>query len=161
MKRVVGIDVGWANLGSCALDLGRGWEDPIMWKNERILEGKMTEDLLREATFQWCKSNEETLQSATAIVLERQHQPPLRIMTAIIWTLYREKTRFVAPQTVGKRYGLRRIRKEKKQDAVALVKKNMRTRMPRQRKVDDLADAFLLAFFGFEDFGGNTEGWIE
>lgn len=158
MKRVaqiIGIDVGYANLAMCGLD--PDWRNPVIWTNERILEGKYTEEGLWQATFAWCKKHQELLENACMIVLERQIDDRFKVMNAIIRTLHPSLAVVVAPATIGAKFGLRRTRKEKKEDAIRLVGNNLR--IVDARKKDDLADAFLLAFWGLQKLEYSAEGW--
>lgn len=152
---VIGIDVGWANLGTCSI--GADWKKPVRWTNQRIMEGIYKEDALWQATINWCKENAEEFDAADLIVLERQHEPPLRMMNTVIRTLYPSTTVIVSPKTIAAKFKLSHIRKQKKQDAVKLVAKNLR--IPDGKKQDDLADAFLLAIWGCEQVERKLEGF--
>jgi hypothetical protein len=158
MKRastVIGIDVGYANLACCSLDAN--WSSPIRWTNERILEGKYTEEKLWSVTYQWCRENREFLGEASMIVLERQIEAPFKMMNTVIRTLYPNTAVVISPKTISAKYGRSHTRKEKKQEAVELVSKNVM--LPRAKKKDDLADSYLLALWGLQQLEVSTEGW--
>lgn len=156
---MIGIDAGFANHACCALDYD--WRRPVRWTNERIMEGKYTEEKLWQATFKWCQANREMLEQASMIVLERQIEAPFKMMNTMIRTLHPHTAVIVSPATVGKRFGLSKTRKEKKEDAVNLVTKNLiaYSGMPKSKKKDDLADSYLLALWGLEKLEVSTEGW--
>lgn len=153
---VIGIDVGWANLACCVLDAN--WRSPVRWTNERILEkGTYTKEKLWSATYQWCLVNQKMLSDASMIVLEEQIEIPFIIMNTVIRTLHPSLAVVVAPATISAKFGLAKTRKEKKADAVKLVGNNLR--IPQASKKDDLADAYLLAIWGFQQLELPLEGW--
>ncbi len=152
---VIGIDVGWANLGTCSI--GSDWKTPVRWTNQRIMNGAYKEDILWQATVNWCEENAKEFDAAELIVLERQHEPPLRMMNTTIRTMYPYKTRIVSPKTIAAHFKLAHVRKQKKQDAVKLVAKNLR--IPDGKKQDDMADAFLLAIWGCQQLERKLEGF--
>ena len=152
---MIGIDVGFANLACCGLD--GDWRKPVFWTNERILEGKYSEERLWQATYAWCMKMKDIFKAASMIVLERQIDDRFKVMNTVIRTLHPTLAVVVSPATIGAKFGLRRNRKEKKEDAIKLVGNKLR--IADVRKKDDLADAFLLAFWGFQKLELNSEGW--
>lgn len=139
---VIGIDAGYANFAWVAIKDGN-WRSPERWCNQRLIT-KYSEEALFEATYHWCQVNKQLLDSATAIVLERQIEKKFAVMNTVIRTLYFDKTTVVCPQTISANFDLPRTRAEKKKESIALVK-TMGCRLPAVKKKDDLADAMLLA----------------
>lgn len=151
--KVLGIDIGYANLAYCMIDT-RYHLRPTHWHCERVYfgGGQPTEDQLIAAMMNWCDVNDEMLQSAHAIVLERQLQDKFKLMNCVVQVRYFAKTFVRGACTVGARFGLPTKRGPKKKAAVALVKK-LFTGLPVRDKDDDLADAALLALYHLDDLG--------
>lgn len=142
---VVGIDMGYVNLGVCALT--RDYQQPQQWFVRRIWggAGTPTEEALFWAIRSWCASNSELLENADRIVLEKQMRAKFKVMNTVIRALYPDKTIVVAPQTVGAHFKLTNKRAVKKREAIELCAKFWPQHPLPDGKQDDMADAALLA----------------
>jgi Holliday junction resolvasome RuvABC endonuclease subunit len=157
---VVGIDVGYRNLGMAVVRDG-DWQRPVFWQVENLLPGKKySEEALYQATRNWCVKYAYFLGEAKAIVLERQMTQKFAVMNTVIRTLYHDKTIVVHPSTVGALHKLPSTRAEKKKAAVQLVNSNVP--IPAASKQDDLADAMLLVTWHLFSTYPDTRGsWNE
>jgi hypothetical protein len=157
---VVGIDVGYRNLGMAVVRDG-DWARPVYWQVENLLPGKKySEEALYQATRAWCRKYAYFLDEAKAIVLERQMTQKFAVMNTVIRTLYHDKTIVAHPATVGALHRLPSTRAEKKRAAVGLVNGNVP--VPKAAKQDDLADAMLLVTWYLFSNHPSTKGeWNE
>lgn len=145
---VIGIDAGYANLSMCVLRGSRGVGVPhvLSWTNERISKAG-SEDAVFWATLSWMDKNEEILNAADHIVLERQMRSPFKEMNWMFRTRYSHKVTLVYPRTLSSKYSLSMKRAEKKRDTIKWVNNNIGA-IAKGVKSDDLADSALLAHYG-------------
>ena len=147
----VGIDIGFINLGLCVLPL-HDLRTPILWRREQIFHGggKPTEEQLFHCIFKWCLRNAAILKQAKVIAIESQMQARFKIMNTVIRTLYPEPTVLVHPRTLIAAFGLRHQREGKKQDTILWCNLLFDRKLPATGKVDDMADAALMALYAAE-----------
>lgn len=156
-RTVLGIDPAARNFAWCLLYDDR-LSDPF-WNRESILSGDITKDGVFRATLKWCESHRDILEIADAIVIEQQMQDICIIISTVIRTLYPHKTRELAPATVSAVFGLPRRRADKKKAAIRLVEQFAKFPL-RERKLDDLADAYLCAAYDCLEFNESSrEVW--
>lgn len=148
-RKIVGIDAGYVNFALCGIntsDISR----PYHWSNTALFTGKFTEERLARAMQEWVHRPDiqQLLREADEIILERQMTMKFQCVNHWIRANFFDKTREVNPNTVGAFFLLPvKDRKQKKKKAVELVTSH--TVFPiRKGKKDDLADAYLLAFYG-------------
>lgn len=148
-RKIIGIDAGYVNFAVCGIntkDIAR----PYHWSNAPLFTGKFSEERLVRAMQEWVHKPEtqQLLREADEIILERQMTMKFQCVNHWIRANFFSKTREVNPNTVGAFFTLPiKDRKQKKKRAVELVTSH--TVFPvRKGKKDDLADAYLLAFYG-------------
>ena len=129
-----------------------------------MFTGKFSEERLVRAVQEWIHT--ETIQKlfreADEIILERQMTMKFQCINHFIRANFFDKTREVNPNTVGAFFSLPiKDRKKKKKQAVELVTSH--TVFPvRKGKKDDLADAYLLAFYGAIESEPQLQNqWVE
>lgn len=152
-RLVIGIDMGYANLGVCILDTA-DLTIPTYWANERIWfgRGKPTENELFWAMHAWCQRHIHLLYDADLIVLERQMQARFKIMNTVIRTLHPRKTRVVSPNSVTSHFKFTNKREIKKAQAVTKCRELFPAFEWPGGKLDDMADAALLAKYALDTF---------
>lgn len=149
MKKVLAIDMGFANLAYCMVG-SNARRAPLAWHCERIWDGqgKPTGDNLFWAIHNWVYAHRDLLIEADAIVLERQMQARFKCMNTVVRTLYPFKTELVSPLTIQRLFKLPKGRDAKKRDAVKQCAKLFDTPIPEIGfKKDDMADAALMALW--------------
>jgi hypothetical protein len=148
-RKIVGIDAGYVNFAVCGINT-RDITRPYHWSNTALFTGKFSEERLVNAMQNWIRREDvqQLLNEADEIILERQMTMKFQAVNHWIRANFFAKTREVNPNTVGAFFSLPiKDRKQKKKQAVDLVTSH--TVFPvRKGKKDDLADAYLLAFYG-------------
>lgn len=151
-RRVCAIDAGYRNFAWCVVD-GNNWRSPLYWVNEELWphDFKPNNDDIVQVTVQWCQRNKAMLDQCDHIVLERQMRDRFLVMNAVIHALFFGKVQSVSPQGIGAYYRLPRKRPAKKHAGVAYARKF--AQFPAGEKIDDLADAWLMATWKLFDGG--------
>lgn len=147
-RKIVGVDAGYVNFAVCAFRTDKV-TTPYYWTNTPLFEGKFSEERLVKAIYTWITQPEikQLLDEADEIILERQMTMKFQAVNHCIRFCYFNKTKEVNPNTVGAFFSLPEKRREKKKAGVELVSRH--AVMPvKKGKKDDLADAYLLAFYG-------------
>ncbi len=146
---VVAIDVGYHNFACCCVD-NNSYLSPLYWRNENLWRKKAgqrtkptKEDIIR-ITHAWCMRNKSMLDGADVIILESQMRTPFELMNAVIFTLYIDKVKVVHPMTVASFWRLPKTRVLKKPAGVEVVQA-LNVIIPHSHKLDDLADAWMMA----------------
>jgi len=145
--KVLGIDMGYANLAWCIIDTEHNPRRPTHWAVERILSGKGTMDNCYEAILNWVTRHFKLFLACDAVILERQMKKKFIVMNTVVRTIFRGKSFMVAPTTVQRFFGLPRGRAFKKQAAIELCNEQLDGLPQVKQKQDDLADAALLALY--------------
>ena len=148
--KVLGIDMGYANLAWCIIDTDHDQHRPTHWKVERILtakKGNATMDECFDAIVGWVNSHFKLFVGCDAVVLERQMKKRYIVMNTVVRTIFRGKTYMAAPTTVQKFFGLPRGRDLKKKAAIELCEEYLDGLPTVKQKQDDMADAALLALY--------------
>lgn len=148
----VGVDAGSANMAICCIRKDQG-KQPYYWKLECLQKGKVTEEELAQKMHEFLQREHTRMlfEAADVIVLEKQMQSRFKLVNNFIQATYFEKTRLLHPSKIAGKYKLPKLRKDKKKAAVAYVRE--RAIFPAQKgkkKLDDLADAYLLADYFIE-----------
>lgn len=143
--KIVGIDAGYVNFAYCLVDSDEPFR-PVTWVNEPLFTGKFSEERLAREIYAWVTRPgiKAMLDSADAIVLERQMMKRFQAVNHCIRFRYFDKTIEKNPNSVGKDFALPTDRRSKKKAAVDLVACNCALPIFKGKK-DDLADAYLLA----------------
>lgn len=147
-RKIVGVDPGYVNLGVCGLKTNQP-KQPYHWSNTPLFKGEFSEEKLCAAVYAWINQPhvKQLFDEADEIVLERQMTMKFQAINHCIRFKYFAKTREVNPNTLRAFFGLPAKRREKKKAAVELVRNNTVFPLVKGKK-DDLADAYLLAFYG-------------
>ena len=165
-KFVVAIDAGYRNFAVCAAD-NTDWQQPRTWYTEDLWKkrpGRRTEpdknDCV-EIALLWCKRNKRILDAADAIVLENQMRTPYIIINATIQALYFAKCTVVHPMSVAAFWQLPKTRELKKAAGVAVVQANGAVlSRANEGKLDDMADAWLMAVYFLVELGAVREDMV-
>lgn len=147
-RRVCAVDAGYRNFAWCVVD-SNNWRTPLRWVNEELWQHdfKPNNDDIVHVTVQWCRRNKALLDQCDVIILEKQMRDRFLIMNACIHALFFGKVQSVDPRTIGAHYKLPRKRAEKKPAGVA-VARSYGVEFPVAYKLDDYADAWLMATYG-------------
>jgi len=147
-RKIVGVDPGYVNFAVCAINTLQPTK-PYYWSNAPLFRGTFSEEKLCVALNDWITQDhiKALLDEADEIILERQMTMKFQAVNHCIRFRYFAKTREVNPKTLGAFFMLPLKRREKKKAAVELVQKNAVLPITKGKK-DDLADAYLLAFYG-------------
>ena len=157
---VVAIDAGYRNFAWCCVDRF-SWKQPLHWRLEDLWPRRagrrakpQREDIIR-FTMDWCQDHEDELKKADVIVLEKQMRVPFIVQNTVFRVLFPEKVRMVHAMTVGAYFKLPKTRDKKKAAAVEFLQVSgiQFPRLPRYKKKDDLADAWLMAVYQLQQEG--------
>lgn len=163
MSYVIAIDVGIKNLGICAYDFVTNqvvhWDNVSLVHNGRYIPAQNVQ-YVRD--FVW--KHAELFEKCTALVIERQIRCNMRIIEAILHTLYADRCEVVNARCVKLHYGLsmRNYRANKakavewvdafvKQNA-SVVRQSLIEGYLKSSKKDDLADALLLVMYYLDTY---------
>ena len=148
-RKIIGIDAGYVNFAVCGINT-KNITQPYHWSNTALFTGKFSEERMVHAMQEWVTRPDiqQLLREADEIILERQMTMKFQAVNHWIRANFFSKTREVNPNTVGAFFSLPiRDRKQKKKKAVELVTSHTVFPISKGKK-DDLADAYLLAFYG-------------
>ena len=153
--RVCAIDAGYRNFAYCVVD-NFSWNAPLVWRKEDLWGARKAKPTNRDIitfTRRWCENNREMLSNCDFIVLEKQMRTPFIVMNTVIQAHYFDPSKVVSPKTFCKYFKLPTKREAKKQATIELVEKH--AIIPeRYEKIDDLADAWMMAVWGLAERGG-------
>lgn len=164
-RTVLAIDVGFRNLGYCLVD-SVCWQTPLAWGKADLWgwgpekRRTPTKEQIVEITVQWVQDNQNLFAQADAVILENQMRTPFIIMNAVIHALHVRRVKVAHPMKVGSFWGLPKTRTQKKEAGIAVCRRNGAT-FPPNTKLDDLADAWLMAVWGLIQAGGLSIKSIE
>ncbi len=154
---VCAIDVGYRNMAFCVVD-NNNWRKPLVWQKVDLWapaagrRGVPTKDDVLRITHDWCRANWKLLRACDAIVLENQLRTPFIIMNTVIQALFLSRTTVVHPMTVASFFKLPKTRAEKKVAGILAVGAYAEIDT-KSGKVDDLADAWLMATWKLVQLG--------
>ncbi|MAD25937.1 MAG: hypothetical protein CMO44_17380 [Verrucomicrobiales bacterium] len=163
MSYVIAIDVGIKNLGICAYDFVSNqivhWDNVSLVHNGRYIPAHNVQYV---KDFVW--KHAELFEHCATLVIERQIRCNMRIIEAILHTLYADRCQVVNARCVKVHYGLSmRNYRANKQKAIEwadeFVKHNPSVLRPplvenylSSGKKDDLADALLLVMYYLDTY---------
>ncbi len=148
--RVCAIDVGYRNFAYCVVD-NLNWKTPVhignidLWSDEPNRRRQPTKEDCVEITVKWIAANKAMLKDCDVIILENQLRTSFIIMNAVIHALCFSKTKVIHPMTVASFWKLPKTRIKKKPAGVAVAQANGVVFGKKHYKLDDLADAWLMA----------------
>lgn len=150
--RVCAIDAGTRNFAYCVVDnftydVPLKWVKEDLWKPHPTRRAKPTKEQMVALTVTWCRRNKAMLDACDLIVLENQIRTPFIIMNTVIQALYFDKAQTVSPMTIAAYFNMPKTREAKKLAAVRIAKTHC-TMQEGVEKLDDLADAWLMAVWG-------------
>ena len=168
MRYVVAIDVGIKNLGMCVFDFMTAkfvfWDNISLVHNGRYLPSNNVQ-YVREFVEKYKHFFEESL----SVLVESQMRGNMRIIEAVLHTMFFEKCKIVNPKCIKAHYGIgTRNYRQNKQRAVewvaSFVSNNASTFAPgvssafdQQLKKDDLADSLLLVTYYLDTYSNQLE----
>lgn len=160
-RRVAAIDVGLRNFAWCVADTQEfrhpvHWEVLDLWRPEPNRRRHPTRDQIVRLIVEWCRANHNLLSTCDTIVLENQLREPYTSMNTVIHALYLERVVVCHPMRVGAFWKLPKTRDLKKAAGIATVLANG-VLLPPAPKLDDLADAWLMATYQLVMEGGLSE----
>lgn len=158
-RRVLAIDAGTRNFAYALLDT-LNWREPLVWKKvdlwapEPGRSRKPSKQDMVDMTIAWIRDNEALFNNTDLVVLEAQIRTPFIIMNAVLQTHCYDKCRVVSPMTVAAYFKMPKTRELKKAAGIAIVKQFSKFDGTSHAKLDDLADAWLMAAWGLVECGG-------
>ena len=165
MSYVIGLDIGFRNLGFCVYDCRV--HRVVHWENACIVSGKHRPKDNVKYIMQFLEAHRPWFDHSFAIVVEQQMRVNLRIMAAVIEALFytSNNVHIIPPRQVKVHYNLSTGQyASNKAAAVEWIRdwlsfNGERAVTPeayrvwtRARKKDDLADALLLVLFYLDTF---------
>jgi hypothetical protein len=164
--RVCAIDAGTRNFAYCFVD-NLHWREPLRWTKEDLWREQPnrrrtpTKEDVVAITVAWCRRNAAALAECDYVVLENQIRIPFIVMNTVIQALHYDKCVSVHPMTVGAYYGLPKTREAKKAAGIAVVVRNGVNFGVANGKIDDLADAWLMAVYQLIQTGALSEHFLK
>lgn len=163
MSYVIAIDVGIKNLGLCIFDFNTAqvveWDNVCLVPNGRYIPANNVQYVRN-----FVKRFEKYFENAFQVLVERQIRCNMRIIEAIIHTLYFDECIIISARSVKMHYNLStknyRANKQKAVKwATAFVDKNSTAFAPlvaytfeSSTKQDDLADSLLLVMYYLDTY---------
>lgn len=150
-QSVCAIDVGYRNFAYCFVNPSN-WRQPLQWAHEDLWapqpgrRQRPQEQDLVQIMWEWCQRHRLMLEQCDCIVLERQMRTNFKLMNTVVQALFYGKVVQVHPMTVGTFWNLPKTRDAKKAAGINVVTHNG-ARFPNGRKLDDMADAWLMALY--------------
>jgi len=163
MRFVIAVDVGIKNLGLCVFDFATAkfvfWDNVSLVPNGRYLPANNVQ-YVRDFVARYQSFFEE----ASCVIVERQMRCNMRIVEAVIQTLFFDICKVINARSVKAHYGLGtknyRMNKQRAvQWAEDFVAGNAQAFMPgvtnafeHKQKKDDLADSLLLVTYYLDTY---------
>ena len=170
MRYVVAIDVGVVNLGICVFDFRTS--KIVFWDNVSLTKGgryRPTENVKYVRDF--VQKYEEFFEDALAVLVERQMRCNMRIIEAVLQTLYYERCHVIAPRSIKAHYKIsgRSYAANKKlavEWVAGFLDRNVSSFAEQaaataeqfasmKKKRDDLADAMLLLLYYLDTYSNS------
>ena len=165
---VVGVDVGIKNLGLCAYDFVSSqvvhWANVSLVPNGRYLPANNV-----QYVCDFIEAHCELFADASVVVVERQMRCNMRIIEAILQTVFRDKCTIINPRCVKMHYDLStRNYRANKARAVewstqflesnpSVFVETLADSFRRIKKQDDLADSLLLVMFYLDTYSNQLQ----
>lgn len=163
MRFVIAIDVGIKNLGLCVFDFATAkfvfWDNVSLVPNGRYIPANNVQ-YVRDFIARY----QSLFQEASHILIERQMRCNMRIVEAVVQTLFFDICTVISPRSVKAHYGLgMKNYRLNKQRAVEWAEKFVASNaqafvhgvtvpFEEKRKKDDLADSLLLVTYYLDTY---------
>ena len=157
----IAIDVGVKNLGICAYDFVQG--QVVHWDNVSLVSGKYipANNVLYVRKF--IEKHQHLFGEACVVIIERQMRCNMRIIEAVLQSIFFDRAIVIAPRCVKAHYGLStrnyRANKVKAVEWAIDFLANNPNAFARgvdkafvSRKKDDLADSLLLVMYYLDTY---------
>jgi hypothetical protein len=163
MSLVIAIDVGVKNLAICAWDFVQS--KVVHWDNVSLVPmGRYIPAQNVHYVREFVRKHEHLFAQASTVLVERQMRCNMRIIEAVLQTLFYDRCIVIAPRSVKVHYGIghRDYRRNKaaavqwvqefsSQNGGAFTPETLAT-FVRGKKQDDLADALLLILYYLDTY---------
>ena len=168
MSYVISIDVGLKNLGLCVFDFSTA--QIVHWENVLLIgEGSYAPKDNVKYVRDFVSKYRHFFDHAFQVVIERQIRTNMRIVEAVLHTLFYDVCKIVSARTVKCHFNLScKNYRQNKQKAVQVVRQFTRgnpslfmshlREIPFARgKVDDLADSLLLLLYYLDTYSNQIQ----
>ena len=171
MRFVIAIDVGIKNLGLCVFDFASAkfvfWDNVSLVPNGRYIPANNVQ-YVRD----FIRRYENLFQEASHVLVERQMRCNMRIVEAVIQTLFFDVCTVISPRSVKAHYGLgMKNYRMNKQRAVEWAEKfvvsnkeafvhGVTVPFEEKHKKDDLADSLLLVTYFLDTYSNQLDDSI-
>ena len=169
MRYAIAIDVGIKNLGMCVFDFVKG--KFVFWDNISLVPGGR---YIPSNNVQYVKSFVERYQcffdEASHVLVERQMRCNMRIVEAVLQTLFFDRCVIINARSVKAHYniGMRNYRLNKaravqwaddfvKNNGSSAFETHALSAFATQNKRDDLADSLLLVAYYLDTYSNQTD----
>lgn len=169
MRYVIAIDVGIKNLGLCVFDFATAkfvfWDNVSLVPNGRYLPADNVQYVLN-----FVKHYENFFNEASVVLVERQMRCNMRIVEAVIQTLFFDKCVIINARSVKAHYqlGTKNYRMNKQravewttsflQNNTDAFTPGVTTAFTVKNKKDDLADSLLLVTYYLDTYSNQLSG---
>jgi len=161
MSYVIAIDVGIKNLAICAYDFVTS--KVVHWDNVSLVpSGRYIPAHNVQYVRDFVSKHHSLFQHASVILVERQMRCNMRIIEAVLQTMFFDRCHIISPRSVKLHYGLStRNYRQNKVAAVEWVKRFLQANtdvildpdpFEKTSKQDDLADALLLVLYYLDTY---------
>jgi hypothetical protein len=159
---IVAIDVGIKNLALCCYDFATN--QVIHWDNVSLVSGRYVPAQNVQYVRDFVQRHAHLFDRASIVLIERQMRCNMRIIEAVLQTLFFDRCKVIHARSVKAHYGLSmrnyRANKAKAVEwATQFVRANPAVFVPsvletfvRGTKQDDLADALLLVMYYLDTY---------
>ena len=171
MSYVIAIDVGIKNLGLCIFDFRS--VNVVVWENVALVSsGRYCPSQNVKYVRDFVAKYNAYFENAFQIIVERQIRCNMRIVEAVLQTLFFDRCVIVSARSVKMHYDLStKNYKANKQKAVqwarAFVRRNPRVfaastseTFTSSRKQDDLADSLLMVMFYLDTYSNQLTSGV-
>jgi hypothetical protein len=158
----ISIDIGVKNCGICVFDFITG--KVVLWKNVPMCPGKYNPSNNMQYVEEFVNKHAEYFHSAAKVLIEKQMRCNMRIIEAILHTMFRDRTVIINPKHVKSHYGLstdsyRNNKKRAVSWATNFVNNNATvfdegalTQFKTPSKQDDMADALVMLMYYLDSY---------
>ncbi len=166
MSLVLAIDIGIKNLGLCAYDFCES--KVVHWDNVSIVQGRYVPMQNVQYVRDFVARHAELFARAAVIVVERQMRSNMRVIEAVLQTMFFERCVVVSPRCVKMHYGIgHRDYRKNKVAAINWATEFCAANGPifppevldvftRGKKQDDLADALLMVMYYLDTYSNQS-----
>jgi hypothetical protein len=163
MSYIIAIDVGIKNLGLCVFDFTTS--QVVYWKNVTLVHsGRYLPASNVQYVREFIAKHRAYFENAFIVLVERQMRCNMRIIEAVIQTMFFERCLIISARSVKMHYNLStKNYKANKQRAVEWAKEfissspqafanDTQTVFSSNKKLDDLADSLLLCMYYLDTY---------